>query len=155
MRSGVFLLPFQMIYEEKQKKSSLSWNIILIKLRIHKIFSFFIFKWQTIFFPQFNYNTTSGQCDLLSSRGSVQNVLSVTGPKVCGNSSNILGKFESFPCQSKLQVYKLKTLTKIAGHNFEFIRRWNDHCCIMNLRSSNDKCVEISIISKKLCLQNI
>ncbi len=33
---------------------------------------------------QFNFNTTSGQCLLLANLGTNQNVVSITGPKVCG-----------------------------------------------------------------------
>jgi hypothetical protein len=35
----------------------------------------------------FNFNTTSGQCLLLANVGTNQNVVSITGPKVCGGYS--------------------------------------------------------------------
>ncbi len=47
---------------------------------------------------QFNFNSTSGQCLLLSSLGTIQNIVSITGPKVCGDYSlaSPSSKFLSF-----------------------------------------------------------
>ena len=43
---------------------------------------------------QFNYDWLTDQCDLLSQVGENQNVLSVTGPKVCANYDGKLLKKE-------------------------------------------------------------
>ena len=39
---------------------------------------------------QFNFNITSGQCCLLANFGINQNVVSITGPKICGDYSSAL-----------------------------------------------------------------
>jgi len=81
---------------------------------------------------QFNYNMTSGQCDLLSSSGSNLNALSVTGPKVCGQSNEILGNLliHSF-IQSV--IFSVMILIIENTSNFSCIRNLSKYVKKLNL----------------------